>query len=121
MPYNRRTMLVVESMHVAFDETNQNISHLKVFGCKCFILKNGKDNFDKFTEKLMKISSLAIHCMVMPYNRRTMLVVASIHIAFDETNQNMQESPKTSVDDEVPTGQKVNSELQNKSDKVTQL
>jgi len=27
-----------------------NISHLKVFCCKCFVLNNGKDNLGKFDE-----------------------------------------------------------------------
>ena len=27
------------------------ISHLKVFGCSCFILNNGKENLGKFDEK----------------------------------------------------------------------
>ena len=31
-----------------------------------------------------------------------MLVEESMHIAFDETNQNMQENSKTSADDEFP-------------------
>ena len=28
-----------------------NISHLRVFGCKCFVLNNGKDNLGKFDPK----------------------------------------------------------------------
>ena len=28
-----------------------NIGHLKVFGCKCYILNNGKDNLGKFDAK----------------------------------------------------------------------
>jgi len=28
-----------------------HIGHLKVFGCKCYILNNGKDNLGKFDEK----------------------------------------------------------------------
>jgi len=28
-----------------------NIGHLKVFGCKCYILNNGKENLGKFYEK----------------------------------------------------------------------
>ena len=55
------------------------------------------------------------------YNRRTMLVEESMHIAFDENNQNMHESTKTGADDEIPTGQQVDTKLQNKPEKVTQL
>ena len=28
-----------------------NISHLHIFGCKCFVLNNGKDNLGKFDAK----------------------------------------------------------------------
>ena len=28
-----------------------NVSHLHVFGCKCFILNNGRDNLGKFDAK----------------------------------------------------------------------
>jgi len=55
------------------------------------------------------------------YNRRTMLVEESMHIASDETNQNMQESTNIGVDDKVPTRQQVDTQLQNKPEKVSQL
>ena len=31
-----------------YKERKPNISHLHVFGCKCFVLNNGKDNLGKF-------------------------------------------------------------------------
>ena len=34
-----------------FKGRKPNISHLKVFGCKCFILNNGKNNLGKFDPK----------------------------------------------------------------------
>ena len=34
-----------------FKGRKPNISHLRVFGCKCFILNNGKDNLGKFDSK----------------------------------------------------------------------
>jgi len=34
-----------------FNGRKPNISHLKVFGCRCFILNNGKENLGKFDEK----------------------------------------------------------------------
>ena len=55
------------------------------------------------------------------YNRRTMLVEESMHIAFDETNQNMQESPKSSADDEVPNVQQVDTGLNNKTEEASKL
>ena len=41
-----------------------SISHLHVFGCKCFVLNNGKDNLGKFDTNPMKVYFLAIHCKV---------------------------------------------------------
>jgi len=48
-----------------FQGRKPNISHLKDFGRKCFILKNGKDNLGKFYSKSMRVYSLGIPCMVM--------------------------------------------------------
>ena len=50
-----------------------------------------------------------------------MLVEESMHIAFDETNQNMLESPKISVDDEVPNIQQVHNSLDNKPEEPNKL
>jgi len=107
-----------------FKERKPNISHIKVFGCKCFILNNGKDNLGKFDSKadegIFLGYSLYGHAY-RAYNRITMLVEESMHITFDETNQNMQESPKTGVEDEVSTRQLINSELEKKTKEVSKL
>jgi len=82
-----------------------NLSHLKVFGCKCFILNNGKDNLGKFDFKSDEGIFLGYsqhgHAYRV-YNKRTMLVEESVHVNFDETNQVMQERPKTCANDEIP-------------------
>jgi len=38
-----------------------NISHIKFFGCKCFILNNGKDNLGKFDAKVVIFLSYSSH------------------------------------------------------------
>jgi len=107
-----------------FKGRKPNISHLKVFGCKCFILNNGKDNLGKFDSKadegIFLGYSLHGHAC-RAYNRRIMLVEESMHIAFDETNQNMQESPKMGVDDEVPNGQQIDTGLENRTEEASKL
>ena len=75
-----------------FEGRKPNISHLKVFGSKCFILNNGKYNLGKFDSKADE--GIFLGCSVnrhayRAYNRKTMLVEESMHIAFDETNQSM--------------------------------
>jgi len=72
-----------------------HIEHLKVFGCKCYILSNGKNNFGKFDEKadngIFLGYSLSSHAYRV-YNKRLMTVEESVHIVFDETN-NVEQGP----------------------------
>ena len=107
-----------------FKGRKPNISHLKVFCCKCFIFNNGKDKLGKFDSKadegIFLGYSLHGHAYRV-YNRRTMLVGESMHIAFNETNQNMQESSKTCADDEVPDSQQVDTGLNNKIEETSKL
>jgi len=107
-----------------FKGRKPNLSRLKVFGCKCFILNNGNDNLGKFDSKadegIFLGYSLHGHAY-KAYNKRIMLVEESMHIAFDETNQNIQESPKTGVDDEVPNVQQVDNNLDNKPEEASKL
>jgi len=107
-----------------FKGRKPNISHLKVFGCMCFILNNGKDNLGKFDSKadegIFLSYSLYGHAY-RAYNKRTMPVEESLHIAFDESNQNMQESSKSSANDEVPNAQQVDTGLGNKTEESSKL
>jgi len=66
-----------------------SISHLRVFGCKCFILNNGKDNLGKFDHK----SDEGIHIgyainghAYKVYNKRLLTVEESMHLVFDESD-----------------------------------
>ena len=66
-----------------------DISHFKVFGCKCFILNNGKELLGKFDAKADEgifIGYSAISKAYRVYNKRTLTVEESIHVTFDETN-----------------------------------
>ena len=72
-----------------FNGRKPKIGHLKVFGCKCYILNNGKENLDKFDEKtdngIFLGYSLTSHAYRV-YNKRLMTVEDSIHVVFDESN-----------------------------------
>ena len=66
-----------------------NISHLHVFGCKCFVLNNGKDNLGKFDAKSDEGIFLGYSSnskTFIMYNKRTMIIEESIHVVFYETN-----------------------------------
>jgi len=67
-----------------------NIGHLKVFGCKCYILNKGKDSLGKCDAKSDKGIflgySLSSHAYRV-YNKKLMTLEESIHVVFDKTNK----------------------------------
>ena len=69
-----------------------NISYFKVFGCKCFIHNNKKDQLAKFDAKSDEGIFLGYFDHSRAYrifNKRTLVVKESIHIIFRETNQTL--------------------------------
>ena len=72
-----------------------NISHLRVFGCKCFVLNNGKESLGKFDAKANEAIFLGYSLQSKTYrvfNRRTLCVEESVHVVCDETNSLIQEN-----------------------------
>jgi len=70
-----------------FKGRKPNISHFKVFCCKCYVLNNGKDNLGKFHSKVDEAIFLGYSLRSKSYrvfNRRTLHVEESIHATFDE-------------------------------------
>jgi len=66
-----------------------NISHFHVFECKQFVLNNGKYNLGIFDAKSDEgiFLDYSLHSKTFRiYNKRTMIIEESIHVAFDETN-----------------------------------
>ena len=64
-----------------------NIYYFHVFGCKCFVLNNGKDNLKKFDAKSDKGIFLEYSTNSKAYrifNKRTLIVKESIHVTFNE-------------------------------------
>jgi len=63
-----------------------------VFGCKCFVLNNEKDNLRKFDSKsnegIFLGYALNGHAYRV-YNKRLLTVEESMHVGFDETNNYM--------------------------------
>ena len=78
-----------------------NLSHLRVFGSKCFIHNNEKVNLGKFDAK----SDIGIFIgyskrskAYRVYNKRNQTVEESVHVVFDEVTPEMQ-----SEDDLMPS------------------
>ena len=85
-----------------FSKGENLISLTLVFGCKCFILNNGKDNLGKFDSKADEGIFLGYSSQshaYRAYNKRTMLIEKTVHITFDETNQKVQDKYENSAED----------------------
>ncbi|GJR43284.1 retrovirus-related pol polyprotein from transposon TNT 1-94 [Tanacetum coccineum] len=77
------------------NDRKPSIKHLHIFGCICYITRDG-ENLDKMKEK-----GGYPHCVMVGYstqskgyrvyNKRTCLIVESIHIKFDEIKEMMSD------------------------------
>ena len=65
-----------------------NVSHFHIFGCKCFVHNNGKDDLGKFDAKAdeaLFIGYSSTSKAYRIYNKRTLRIEESIHVVFDES------------------------------------
>jgi len=79
------------------------LSHLKVFGCKCFILNNDKESLGKFDTKADEGVFLGYATQshaYRVYNKRLMTVEESMQVVFDETNPKLQDQVLKNADEE---------------------
>ncbi|XP_021721230.1 uncharacterized protein LOC110688773 [Chenopodium quinoa] len=89
---NRVTIrsIINKTPYELFRGRKPNISHLRAFGCKCFVHNNGKKNLGKFDERSEEAIFLGYASdrkTYRVYNKISMCVEESIHIIFDEVNQ----------------------------------
>ncbi|GKC78790.1 retrovirus-related pol polyprotein from transposon TNT 1-94, partial [Tanacetum coccineum] len=93
-----RSIIIPTHAKMAYHIINDrkpSIKHLHIFGCTCYLTKDG-ENLDKIKEKgdpciLVGYSTQSKGYRV--YNKRTRLIVESIHLRFDE----FKEMSETSV------------------------
>ncbi|GJR57196.1 retrovirus-related pol polyprotein from transposon TNT 1-94 [Tanacetum coccineum] len=96
---HNRSIIISSQEKTAYHVINDrkpSIRNLHIFGCTCYLTKDGA-NLDKMKEKgdpciLVGYSTQSKGYHV--YNKRTRLIVESIHIKFDE----IKEMTETSVD-----------------------
>ena len=87
-----------------FNGRKPNINRLRVFGCSCFILNNGKENLGRFVEKadfgIFIGYSLTSHAYRI-YNKKLMTVEESVHVVLDEVDhRNLQILKSRAEEDE---------------------
>ncbi|GJR45226.1 retrovirus-related pol polyprotein from transposon TNT 1-94 [Tanacetum coccineum] len=76
------------------NDRKPSIKHLHIFGCICYITRDG-ENLDKMKEKGDPCDNGGIFSLskgdIGVYNKRTRLIVESIHIKFDEIKEMMSD------------------------------
>ncbi|GKD47725.1 retrovirus-related pol polyprotein from transposon TNT 1-94 [Tanacetum coccineum] len=90
------------------NDRKPSIKHLHIFGCTCYLTKEG-ENLDKMKEKwdpciLVGYSTQSKGYRV--YNKRTRLIVKSIHLRFDEIKEMTETSVANDTSGLVPQRQK---------------
>ena len=89
-----------------FKGIKPNLAHLKIFGCTCFVLNNGKENLGKFDSKADEAIFLGYSLTIKAYrtfNRKNLNVEESMLVVFDEVvdlEENLFESNKKTTSDE---------------------
>ncbi|GJT71955.1 gag-pol polyprotein [Tanacetum coccineum] len=123
-----RSIIILTHEKMAYHIINDrkpSIKHLHIFGCTCYLTRDG-ENLDKMKEKgdpciLVGYSTQSKGYRV--YNKRTRLIVESIHLRFDKIKEMSKEMTETFVANDtsglVPQRQKA-SDYDN-SDPVPQL
>ncbi|GJX72188.1 RNA-directed DNA polymerase, eukaryota [Tanacetum coccineum] len=90
------------------NDMKPSIKHLHIFGCTCYLTRDG-ENLDKMKEKgdpciLVGYSTQSKGYRV--YNKRTRLIVESIHLRFDEIKEMSETSVANDTSGLVPQRQK---------------
>ncbi|GKE09969.1 retrovirus-related pol polyprotein from transposon TNT 1-94, partial [Tanacetum coccineum] len=119
-----RSIIIPTHEKTAYHSINNrkhSIKHLHIFGCTCYLTRDG-ENLDKMKERgdpciLVGYSTQSKGYRV--YNKRTRLIVESIHLKFDEINEMSEMSVANNTSGLVPQRQKA-SDYDN-SDPVPQL
>ena len=65
------------------------MEHFRAFGCKCFVLNNGKEYLGKFDSKFNEGIFLGYDSNSSSYrifNKRTLIVESFVHVTFNKTN-----------------------------------
>ncbi|GJX95606.1 integrase, catalytic region, zinc finger, CCHC-type containing protein [Tanacetum coccineum] len=78
------------------NDRKPSIKHLHIFGCTCYLTRDG-ENLDKMKEKgdsLILVGYSTQSKGYHVYNKRTRLIVESIHLRFDEIKE-MSKTPVT--------------------------
>nr|GEZ35809.1 hypothetical protein [Tanacetum cinerariifolium] len=94
--------------HHIINDRKPSIKHLYIFGCICYLTRDG-ENLDKMKEKEDPCILVGYSTQLKGYhvyNKRTKLIVESIHIRFDEIKEISETSAANDTLGLVPQRQK---------------
>ena len=81
--------MLLKTPYELYKGRKPNVSHLQSFGCKCFVLNNGKHCIGKMDAKSDEVIFMGYVLNSKAYrvfNKTSLIVEVSIHVVFDETN-----------------------------------
>ena len=99
-------VLLLNTLYELYRGKKPNVEHFRAFGCRCFVLNNGKDHLRKFDSKANEGIFLGYNSNSASYkifNKRTLIVETSIHVTFDESNLSKVENGSASHIDKLTT------------------
>ncbi len=79
------------------------VNYFHIFGCRCFVHNNGKDNLGKFDSKSDEGIFLGYSTTSKAYrvfNKRTLVIEESIHVVFDDSSD-ISSSKRVNFDDDT--------------------
>ncbi|PKU71959.1 Retrovirus-related Pol polyprotein from transposon TNT 1-94 [Dendrobium catenatum] len=102
-------LILKKTTYEIFFGKKPKISHLHVFGCKCFILNNDKDPLGKFDSKSDDgiFSGYSIFGnSFRVFNKRKLIIEEFVHVIFDENPINLIRNDLN--DDDIENIKKIN-------------
>jgi len=95
--------ILEKTLYEVFKGRRHVLTHLKVFGCKCFILNNGKEQPGKFQAKVVEGIFLGYDTnsdAYRVYNKMLTTVKEYMYVVFDESNFKLQDQVLNGADEE---------------------
>lgn len=80
--------LIKKTPYELINGRTPSISHLRIFGCKCYVHNNGKDSLGKFdprSDEAIFLQYLSRSKAYKVFNKMTNKVEEGIHVVFDES------------------------------------
>ncbi|XP_075098044.1 uncharacterized protein LOC142175359 [Nicotiana tabacum] len=96
-------ILLEQNSYELLNGRKPKLTHLRTFGCKCYVLNHGKDHLGKLYAKSDEGIFLGYYSQSKAYkvyNKRTQCMEKSVHVIFNESSSSGEKSNKDDQDSE---------------------